>query len=186
MKKLLSLALLFVATISFAQEEEPSIIYVLGIDGLNIVDGSAPTGGHCEFDIHFGAKVTGLGAASGHFLPLEIGLNGEVFKAIGFYKFGVEFGWMFKVKIGNNERIRLVPSMETAFLRRAGNVEPFFKINHDYIIQSADLSIRYKLVGGLYAGLKGGLTFRGDLKDAGYKDFMVFNGTVIVVYCIEL
>jgi len=181
MKKYTTLIILLLTSLTYSQELKPQVIFTFGVDPRNLGWGSPPTDNEKALDFIVGVKLIGNKPSNNEPLPLEFGFNYEQFKRIGFYKLGAEFGWLFKV----HNRIRLVPSMETAFVRRQGNVEPFFKVNQNFIVQSANLSVRTKVVKDFFVSLKGGYSYRGDLRDAGYSKVFVFNGTVELVYCIE-
>jgi len=181
MKKYTTLIILLLTSLTYSQELKPQVIFTFGVDPRNAIVGSDPTNNKPELDLLFGVKLIGCNPSTNKPIPLELGLNYEHFKAIGFYKLGVEFGWLFKV----NNTFRLVPSLETAMVRRQGNVEPFFKINQNFIVQSANLSVRTKVVKDFFVSLKGGYSYRGDLRDAGYSKVFIFNGTLEFIYCLE-
>jgi len=182
MKKLTTILILILFNLSgFAQELKPQVIFTFGVDPRNLGWGSPPTDNEKALDFIVGVKLIGCKPSNNEPLPLEFGFNYEQFKRIGFYKLGAEFGWLFKV----HNRIRLVPSMETALVIRQGNVEPFFKVNKNFIVQSANLSVRTKVIKDFFVSLKGGYSYRGDLKDAGYSKVFIFNGTLEFAYCIE-
>lgn len=177
------LILLLIPIIGFGQNKEIEryVSYKASIDALNIVKGSAPTNYNQEFDVqagialHFGNRLTG-------------GFNFESFKAIGYYELSAECGYIF---LYADDRLKFEPSLKTGLIFRRGSmVEEYFQYNDKFIGVAVNLKVGYeafrKLFPNLYFGLQGSLQLRGDLKEVGYKDYIKFNGHILVEYVIYI
>jgi len=171
MKKLI---LLLFPILTFGQIER-YVAFNSSIDVRNAIVGSQPTENKPEVDLQFGANIH-LGNG------ITFGLNYESFKAIGYYKASYQVGYV----IEPFNKVRVHTYIEPELIMRRGDVENYFKINDNFLGLSVNSQITYEVLPSLYLGLRGGLEARGDLIAAGYKDYMVFNGHLVVEYLIKI
>jgi len=155
---------------------ERYVAFNSSIDIRNATVGSAPTENKPELDLNLAVEF--------HFKnQLTFGIHYETFKAIGYYKASWGVGYVFEPL----KRLRAHIDLQTELIFRQGNVtDELFKQQHKYIGLSINGKLMYEILPNFYAGLKASEQMRGDLKEAGYKDYLVFNGHFVVEYVVNI
>jgi hypothetical protein len=175
--KTLKITILFLLLPLFVSGQIERYVYgSVSIDAVNIVKGSQPTNNKPEFDLNFDAGIH-LGN------NITWNFNFESFKAIGYSKLACGAGYIFEPM--PKVRIHLVGLTELIF-RRGSMVEQYFQYNDTFIGASINAKLLYNVVDNLYIGGCIGGQLRGDLKDAGYKDYIKINGAIVVEYLIYI
>jgi len=181
MKKLILLLLISIganAQSNYQKWMQPkrSLMFSYGVDVLNLAKGSDATGNESAHDFTIGvAGKTGHGG-------LQIGINYQNFKKIGYSDLELEVGYMLQLA----DRLILTPQMSSKLIMRNGeNVEQEINGN-EYIGQKLSLNLKFGISPSIYIGLDGGATFRGDKYELIPKinESFVFDGTFEVVYVI--
>jgi len=154
-----------------------SLMFSYGVDVMNLTKGSAPTEYKSAHDFTIGvAGKTGHGG-------LQIGINYQNFKKIGYYDLELEVGYM--LHLGN--RFIITPQMSSKLIIRHGeNVEQEITGN-EYIGQKVSLNVKFGITPSLYIGLDWGVTFRGDkytLLNQNIPKSLVPDGTFEIIYTI--
>lgn len=180
-KTLIIIALLFTATIS-AQDEPRNVMFTVGIDARNATKGSAPTNYEPAADITAGvAFKTGNGG-------LQIGINYQAFPKIKYYDLELEVGYILEYR----KRLLITPQLSTKLIMRGGGDLEYEIRNNEFIGAKISLNIKFEILPetlpGVYFGLDGGGTFRGD-KYALIPEVvksLTFDGTVELTYKINI
>jgi len=114
MKKLLSIALIVISMVTYAQTEKESYFSLSSkFDVKNAIVGSEPTNNKSALDLHLNANMV-----KNNF---ELSMGYETFHTIGFEKYSVDFGWHFPryIPIFNKEiDITIVPSIGFSMINR--------------------------------------------------------------------
>jgi len=173
MKKLITLLLL---PLFVSGQIDRYVSATISIDALNIIKGSQPTNYKPEFDLSANASIH-LGNG------LTWNFQFETFKAIGYSELSCGAGYV----IGPLPKVRVHFDLMTELIFRRGEmVEQYFQHNDTFIGVSVNCKVLYEILPNLYTGIRVGEQMRGDLKSAGYKDYFVFNGSVVFEYVIYI
>jgi hypothetical protein len=173
MKKLLTLLLL---PLFASGQIERYVSATISIDAMNIIKGSQPTNFKQEFDLSANASIH-LGNG------LTWNFQFETFKAIGYSELSCGAGYVIEPL----PKVRVHFDLMTELIFRKGEmVEKHFQQNDQFIGASTNIKLGYEVLPNVYVGGIGGLQLRGDLKDAGYKNYIKFNGGISVEYVVYI
>ncbi len=179
MKKLI-LVLLLPLFVSAQNEIERYVSGTISLDARNITTGSQATNNNQEFDLK--ANITLLLCHN-----ITFGAEFESFKAIGYTELSWGAGYVFEPI----NRLRVHVDLQTEWIfRRGPMVEEYFQYEDEFIGISVNAKAGYELLPdtlpNVYFGGQIGGQLRGDLKAAGYKNYIKINGAVTVEYVIYI